>query len=284
MGSIRSQKNFGASSRSIVGPRHTGAQLVYEALRQSIISLRLAPGEPLEELQLCRTYKVSRTPVREALIRLASEDLVELEPNRGAKVASMQFVDVVDHYEAMDIFQPLICHFAAVRRSQDDLATIESCLGEFRKAVAKRGSEAIILANFNLHGAIAAASHNRTLEKAYRRMLVDKLRLAQHGIRASSNEGSGTIAQRFRRTLQISESLVATIADADADAASNVAGELNAYIRSQVIDLLSPGLGAKIRLRSSRLKSLHASRHALDNGWKQKEPLSKEVKKRSTSQ
>ena len=54
-------------------------------------------------MQLCKAYRVSRTPVREALIRLASEDLVELEPNRGAKVASVQFVDVVDHYEAMDI-------------------------------------------------------------------------------------------------------------------------------------------------------------------------------------
>ena len=242
---------------------------MYDDLRQSIISLRLAPGEPLEELQLCSAYRVSRTPVREALIRLASEDLVELEPNRGAKVASMQFVDVVDHYEAMDIFQPVICHFAAVRRSNDDLAEIDSSLKKFRKALAQRDSEAIILANFNLHSAIAVASHNGTLEKAYRRMLVDKLRVAQHGIRAS-DERSGAIAQRFRRTLRISESLVAAIADANADAAANFAGDLNAYIRTQVIDLLSPGLGAKTRLRPSRLKALHASRRALDDGPKTK--------------
>lgn len=251
-------------SQKSVATRPTGAQLVYDALRQSIIGLWLAPGEPLEELQLCRAYKVSRTPVREALIRLASEDLVELEPNRGAKVASMQFVDVVDHYEAMDIFQPVICHFAAVRRNEHDLAEIESCLGEFRKALAQRDSEAIILANFNLHSAIAAASHNRTLEKAYRRMLVDKLRVAQHGIRASSGEKSGTIARRFRQTLRISESLVDSIANADAAAAANFAGDLNAYIRTQVIDLLSPSLGMKTRLRSSRLKALHAARRALD--------------------
>src|ERR1700749_827587 len=116
-------------------PKPTGAQVVYEALRRSIVSVRLAPGEPLEELQLCKTYKVSRTPVREALIRLASEDLVELEPNRGAKVAALQFVDVVDHYEAMDIFQPLVCHFAAVRRTPDDLVTIRNCVDEFRQAM-----------------------------------------------------------------------------------------------------------------------------------------------------
>lgn len=264
MNARRSKRSVATRSRSVAGSRPTGAQLVYDALRQSIIGLRLAPGESLEELQLCRAYKVSRTPVREALIRLASEDLVELEPNRGAKVASMQFVDVVDHYEAMDIFQPVICHFAAVRRNEDDLAEIEACLGEFRKALYQRDSEAIILANFNLHSAIAAASHNRTLEKAYRRMLVDKLRVAQHGIRASSGEKSGTIARRFRQTFRISESLVASIADANADAAANAAGELNAYIRSQVIDLLSPSLGMKTRLRSSRLKGLHASRRALD--------------------
>jgi hypothetical protein len=87
-------------------------------------------------------------------------------------------------------------------------------------------------------------------------MLVDKLRVAQHGIRASSGEKSGTIARRFRQTFRISESLVASIADA--------AGELNAYIRTQVIDLLSPSLGMKTRLHSSRLKGLQASRRALD--------------------
>jgi DNA-binding GntR family transcriptional regulator len=275
-----SQKSVATRSRSGARPRPTGAQVVYDALRQSIIGLRLAPGESLEEPQLCRTYKVSRTPVREALIRLASEDLVELEPNRGAKVASMQFVDVVDHYEAMDIFQPVICHFAAVRRNAQDLADVEACLGKFRKALAQGDSEAIILANFNLHSAIATASHNRTLEKAYRRMLVDKLRVAQHGIRASSGEKSGTIARRFRQTLRISESLVASIADANADAAANFAGDLNAYIRTQVIDLLSPGLGMKTRLRSGRLKALHASRRALDSP---KSKISKVDRKRASS-
>jgi DNA-binding GntR family transcriptional regulator len=248
------------------GPKPTGAQLVYEALRRAIISLGLPPGAPLEELQLCKTYRVSRTPVREALIRLASEDLVELEPNRGAKVASLQFIDVVDHYEAMDIFLPLVCHFAAARRTQEDLAALELRLDEFRRALIQKGSEAIILANFNLHGALAAACHNRSLEKAYRRMLVDKLRVAQHGIRATSNAKIGEIAQRFRRTLRISESLVAAITDSNADKAEKLAGELNGYIRTQVIDLLSAGLGAKAKLRSDQFEKLATTRRAFEGG------------------
>lgn len=249
--------------RPAVQPKPTGARVVYESLRRAIISLRLPPGEPLEELQLCKAHKVSRTPVREALIRLASEDLVELEPNRGAKVAALQFVDVVDHYEAMDIFQPLICHFAAVRRTAHDLAAIKNCVDEFRQALAQRNAEAIILANFNLHGAIAAASHNRSLEKAYRRMLTDKLRIAQHGIRASA-DAEGELARRFRPTFRISESLAAAITKADPAAAERVAGELNAYIRTQVIDILSTSLGTTAKVRSGRLKEIHAARRSLE--------------------
>jgi len=262
-GSIASVMSNRGRPRSATQPKPTGAQVVYEALRRAIISVRLAPGEPLEELQLCKTYKVSRTPVREALIRLASEDLVELEPNRGAKVAALQFVDVVDHYEAMDLFQPLICHFAAVRRTPHDLAAIKNCVDEFRKALAQKNAEAIILANFNLHGAIAAACHNRSLEKAYRRMLTDKLRIAQQGMRASA-DAENELAQRFRPTFRISESLVAAIAKADPAAAEQVAGELNAYIRTQVIDILSTSLGTTAKVSSGRLKEIHAARRSLD--------------------
>jgi DNA-binding GntR family transcriptional regulator len=263
-GSIASAMSNRGRPRSATQPKPTGAQVVYESLRRAIVSVRLAPGEPLEELQLCKTYKVSRTPVREALIRLASEDLVELEPNRGAKVAALQFVDVVDHYEAMDIFQPLICHFAAVRRTPRDLAAIKICLDEFRQALAQKNAEAIILANFNLHGAIAAACHNRSLEKAYRRMLTDKLRIAQQGMRASGN-AEHDLARRFRPTFRFSESLVAAIADADPAAAEQVAGELNAYVRTQVIDILSTSLGTAAKVGHSRLKEIHATRRSLDD-------------------
>jgi len=249
--------------RSTTQAKPTGAQVVYEALRRAIISVRLVPGAPLEELQLCKTYRVSRTPVREALIRLASEDLVELEPNRGAKVAALQFVDVVDHYEAMDIFQPLVCHFAAVRRTPYDLVAIKDCIDEFRQALAQKSAEAIILANFNLHGAIAAACHNRSLEKAYRRMLTDKLRIAQQGARASSDAES-ELARRFQRTFRISESLAAAIANADPGAAERVAGELNAYVRTQVVDILSTSLGATAKISSGRLKEIDATRRSLE--------------------
>jgi DNA-binding GntR family transcriptional regulator len=244
MGMTEKAKRGAAANKG----RPTGAQRVYETLRHSIIALEIAPGAALEEEQLCRYYKVSRTPVREALIRLASEDLVELQPNRGAKVASLQFVDVVDHYEAMDIFLPVTCHFAAVRRTAEDLAAITQRLKDLRQAIAEKDSEAMIHTNYDFHVAIAAACHNRSLAKAYSKMLVDTLRVAQHGIRGSEQKRDRSLAGRFRGTLRISEELLRAIADGDGKAAENLARELNTYARQQVIELLSANLSEEIDL------------------------------------
>ena len=233
-------------------PRLTGAQVVYAALRQAIIVLDIEPGAALEEEQLCRQHKVSRTPVREALIRLASEGLVELEPNRGAKVASLQFVDVVDHYEAMDILQPVIWHFAAVRRTDTDLDVIKKNLEEFGAAVAREDAESIIRSNYEIHRSIAAACHNRSLEKAYRQMLVDKLRVAQHAIRGLTRDRGHVLALRLTGAFRILKRLVPAIALGDGSDAERLAREYNSHVREQIIDILSTSLAKEITLPRPR--------------------------------
>ena len=229
----------------------TGAQRVYAALRRAIIALEIEPGTPLEEERLCRQHQVSRTPMREALIRLASEGLVELEPNRGARVAALQFVDVVDHYEAMDVFQPVIWHFAAVRRTNSDLVTIRASLAAFRTAIAGGDSGAIVQANYEVHCAIAAACHNRSLEKAYRQMLVDKLRVGQHAVRDLTQSGGPALSKRFSGTLRIIQQLVDIIANRKGVDAERLARDYNTHVRAQIVDILSASLAREIRHASS---------------------------------
>jgi DNA-binding GntR family transcriptional regulator len=228
-------------------PRRTGSQIVYDALRYAIISLSIEPGSVLEEGALCRQYKVSRTPVREALIRLSSEGLVELQINRGARVAALQFIDVVDHYEAMEVFQPVTCHFAAVRASPADVRDMKRKLAKFCAAVERPDYEGIIRYNYELHSAIAAASHNRCIERGYRQMLADKLRLAQHGLPAASRHRAAALAERFTGTMRISQRLVEAIAQGDGPLAEEVARELNAYVREQVIAHFSVELARQFR-------------------------------------
>ncbi len=230
------------------GGQPTGAQRVYAALRHAIIVLQVEPGAPLEEERLCQQYNVSRTPLREALIRLASEGLVELEPNRGAKVAALQFVDVLDHYEAMDVFQPVIWHFAAVRRTTADLEQIKACLEAFRSAIRREDAEAIVQSNYEIHAAIAAACHNRSLEKAARQMLVDKLRVAQHAVHDLEQQRDHNLAVRFTGALQILEQAVDIISKSDAKGAQDLARRYNAHVRKQITDILSASLAPEINL------------------------------------
>lgn len=221
--------------------------MVYESLRRAIMSVEIPPGAGLEEGELCRQFKVSRTPVREALIRLASEGLAELQPNRGARVAVLEFADLVDHYEAMDIFQPVTCHFAAVRRTPRDLEQIKALAAGFSAAVAQKNHEAMIRCNHDLHAAIAAASHNRSLARGYRQMLADKLRLAQHGLSGTLHDKGKALADRFARTARISERLVGAIEKGDGPLAERIARELNDYIRTQVIAIFSASLAGRIK-------------------------------------
>lgn len=237
-----------AASGPGTGRRPTGAQRVYAALRHAIIVLDIEPGTALEEERLCRQYKVSRTPLREALIRLASEGLVDLEPNRGAKVAALQFVDVLDHYEAMDVFQPVLWHFAAVRRTGADIAAIKQRLAAFGHAISREDAEAIVLSNYEIHAAFAAACHNRSLEKAARQMLVDKLRVAQHAVRDLERQRDHILALRFTGSLRILEQAADAIIAGDAGAAETLARRYNAHVRKQITEILSASLAPEIKI------------------------------------
>jgi DNA-binding transcriptional regulator YhcF (GntR family) len=66
--------------------RGSGVKMVYDLLRDEILDLVLPPGSPIDEVQLAERFKLSRTPIREALRRLADEDLVEVHPRRAIHV------------------------------------------------------------------------------------------------------------------------------------------------------------------------------------------------------
>lgn len=239
-------------------PKLTGSKTVYAALRRAIVNLEIEPGTVLDEEQLCSRYKVSRTPVREALIRLSSEGLVEGQPNRGARVSPLQLSDLIDHYEAMDVLMPIAGRFAAVRRNHADVALLKQALARFETAVGREDFEGMIESNHDLHVAIGNAGHNRCLARGYTQMLGDKLRLAQHGLTRSGDGKARALAKRFAETARRSAKLVRAIEQGNANAADAAARALNEYVRGQVIDVLKTSQGRDVPLSGpdNRLRDL----------------------------
>jgi DNA-binding GntR family transcriptional regulator len=101
---------------------------VYERLRDLIIGGRLAPHDRLHQTQLAEALGVSRTPVREALLRLEQEGLAYSLPGRGLFVKGASAKDVADLYEVRVILEPQAARLACDRATRRDLAELERAL------------------------------------------------------------------------------------------------------------------------------------------------------------
>ncbi len=149
----------------------TGVRFAYDSLRDEILSLTLAPGALLDETTLAERFGMSRSPVREALIRLAGEELVVTLANRSTIVAPIDIQSFPKYVEALDIAQRMNTRLAAELRTETDLATIAKRQRDFVAAVKTRNHLAMSEANRAFHMAIAHAGRNPYLSAFYDRLL-----------------------------------------------------------------------------------------------------------------
>jgi DNA-binding GntR family transcriptional regulator len=141
-------------------PRGTGANFVYESLKAKILNLDLKPGTLLDETELSREFHLSRSPVREALIRLSAEGLVETPRNRTSMVSHFDFSTLPAYFDAMQLLYRLSARLAAINPSAsriEDLKDIEE-----RLEAAHRNVDVLSVVSLNreFHSTIAAMSGN----------------------------------------------------------------------------------------------------------------------------
>lgn len=149
----------------------TGWKLAYETLRDEILSLALAPGQLLDETTLAERFGMSRSPVREALIRLAGDDLVVTLANRSTIVSPIDVMSFPKYVEALDIAQRMNTRLAASLRTDADLQAIAQRQAEFEAAVQTGDHLAMSEANKQFHMAIAVAGKNPYLSAFYEKLL-----------------------------------------------------------------------------------------------------------------
>src|ERR687889_2225748 len=101
------------------------ADLAYERIRGYVLGGEVMPGARLGQVELAERFGISRTPVREALRRLAGEGLVDLHSNRGFRVADLGLDAVLRRLEVRAILEPGIAALAAERRTEEDLRRLE---------------------------------------------------------------------------------------------------------------------------------------------------------------
>jgi len=197
--------------------RGTGAAHAYETLRREILSLELAPGQELDEARLVARLGLSRTPLREALIRLAADELVVLLPNRGAQVAPLDLADTPRYIEALNLAQRAVNRFAALRRTDRDMARIEAARDAFEDSVPGADAMEMTARNRDFHATVAEAAHNRYLAGHYVRLLDQGMRLLRIPF-AYDPAGDGAEAH-IAKIVADHRSITAAIDGRDADRA-----------------------------------------------------------------
>ncbi|WP_308259257.1 GntR family transcriptional regulator [Pseudonocardia sp. H11422] len=140
-----------------------------EAVREMILRGEVAPGLRLGEVELAERLGVSRTPVREALTRLAAEGLVEISPNRGARVTSWSVAELEGVFDLRAALEPRAAARAACRADAADLAALDELATEML-AVGSPGPgqdlDALFPLNREFHGRLVTLADHPALATA----------------------------------------------------------------------------------------------------------------------
>ncbi len=228
-------------------PRGTGANTVFARLRERILSLELPPHADIDELTLVKEFKVSRTPVREALIRLASEGLVELLPNKGPRVVSLDARDVPIILEALDLAQRAVTKWAAMRRTDTDLAEIAGRCEEFSQAMRDNDAARMSEANKQFHTAIGRACGNSHLESWYESLLNASMRLARAAYEVAPRH-SKTYREYYARVDAEHRAMLSAIERRDANEAERLARQHTVLFRERILAYLTESKADEVQV------------------------------------
>ena len=137
--------------------------VLFGKIQKDILTGELKQGEKLTEQRICDRYKVSRTPVREALRQLEQEGLIENIPNRGAFVLGLSDQDILDLFDLRTAYEVQAAVWAVERMTKSEIEAFEETF-EFMEFYTMKGDvEKMLKINMNFHRSLYKGTHNRML-------------------------------------------------------------------------------------------------------------------------
>ena len=158
----RATKRSEATIRSVAArprrsgrPRATAASKIYSDLRAELVSLQRRPGEVMSEAEIALSYGVSRTPVREAILKLADERLVEIFPQSGIFVSRIPIAALPEAIIVRKALEETTSGMAANRATSSQILALHSIVERQREANAAGDSDTFHRADEQFHATIA---------------------------------------------------------------------------------------------------------------------------------
>lgn len=214
------------------GPRGSNVLSIYEELRRQIISMELLPGTVLDEVGMTKQFKLSRSPIREAIIRLAGEGLVTVLPNRSTIVSNLDIQALPSFLDALELIQKVVTRLAAKNWSAGQLDDIKRHGQEFELAIREKDLGRTLSSNYDYHMAIAEAARNKYFKLLYGRLLDEGKRLLRMNFKLEADltdgRGDSVLVQEHRM-------ITAAIADRNLERAEELGLQHAVRFRERIL-------------------------------------------------
>ena len=200
-------KSGGSAAVAQAEPRSL-AQMAYELLVRKITRLELAPGSVLVERSLMEEFGIGRTPIREAMQRLAIERLVDHLPNRGMLVSEITAADVQQIYEFRTVLDGYAAWLAASRATHEQIREIAAAHKRLVRATEDDDINEFVAGDRHFYEVLSAATHNSLVADSLPRIFNLHLRLwffiskkigGWHSIAASHQEMTREVVDAVTR-------------------------------------------------------------------------------------
>ncbi|MDR7481194.1 MAG: GntR family transcriptional regulator [Armatimonadota bacterium] len=172
--------------------------VAYRRLRDAILAGLLSPETRINEVELAQAWRVSRTPIRDALRRLAAEGLVEPAPGRGMVVMRLSLADAEELYEVREALEARAARLAAERGADDLPVALNAIIKAFGVALKDGDTERLLALDAEFHTAIAGAARNARLQR-----LIEQLRVQTQPARVRALRVRGRAQKTFRELARL---------------------------------------------------------------------------------
>lgn len=187
--------------------------LVFQVLKEAIITGELKPGERLMEVKLAEDMGVSRTPVREAIRKLELEGLVDMVPRKGAYVADISIKDAMEVFEIRCALEGLAASLAAKRITDEEIKKLETALKDIEKAAKKGDTKMIIKKDAEFHNILFNSTRNGRLAQ-----IISNLKEQIYRFRVESFRNP----KRYENTIREHKAIIEAIKEKDAAKAEEI--------------------------------------------------------------
>ena len=207
---------------------------VLDALRQSIVTGRLAPGARLVERELIERMGVSRTVVREALRQLESEGLIDVVPNKGAVVRKLTLAEAKDLYAIRAVLEGLAAKLFVENASEEQIEALEQALATTAEAYRDGDPTAMIETKNRFYDVLFQGASSETLWT-----MIESLHARVVRWRAIGLGHPQRSSKRSAESVEGLKAIVAAVKDGDGDRAEKIARAEVMNAASEIMRLLN---------------------------------------------